>query len=145
MGAAAGALTDTEWQVAYLAGYAGTDFIGSLYKIKIQKLKNMTAILKFTSTEFDPIAFLKLNHIEDSKKKQLKPRLLNNISEYLLIRLLDILPKEIDKEVNFDQISSISKLEDIFRQYIPHLDAKIDDILAEFKKEYKNRYKDYYE
>jgi len=37
VGAAAGALADTEWQVSFLAGYAGTDFIESLYKIKIKK------------------------------------------------------------------------------------------------------------
>ena len=34
VGAAAGILADTEWQVSFLAGYAGTDFIESLYKIK---------------------------------------------------------------------------------------------------------------
>ncbi|MFH1705343.1 MAG: hypothetical protein ABH867_00335 [Patescibacteria group bacterium] len=34
IGAAAGALADTEWQVSFLAGYAGTDFIENLYKIK---------------------------------------------------------------------------------------------------------------
>jgi len=32
VGAAAGILADTEWQVSFLAGYAGTDFIESLYK-----------------------------------------------------------------------------------------------------------------
>lgn len=41
VGAAAGILADTEWQVSFLAGYAGTDFIESLYKIKLgQKLLN---------------------------------------------------------------------------------------------------------
>lgn len=35
VGVAAGALADTEWQVSFLAGYAGTDFIENLYKIKI--------------------------------------------------------------------------------------------------------------
>ncbi len=40
VGAAAGTLADTEWQVSFLAGYAGTDFIENLYKIKIgQKIK----------------------------------------------------------------------------------------------------------
>jgi hypothetical protein len=34
VGAAAGILADTEWQVSFLAGYAGTDFIENLYKIK---------------------------------------------------------------------------------------------------------------
>jgi len=42
VGAAAGILADTEWQVSFLAGYAGTDFIESLYKIKFgQKLSNL--------------------------------------------------------------------------------------------------------
>ena len=33
--AAAGAIADTEWQISFLAGYAGTDFIENLYKIKV--------------------------------------------------------------------------------------------------------------
>jgi len=37
VGAAAGVLADTEWQVSFLAGYAGTDFIENLYKIKLIK------------------------------------------------------------------------------------------------------------
>lgn len=37
VGAAAGILADTEWQVFFLAGYAGTDFIENLYKIKFLK------------------------------------------------------------------------------------------------------------
>lgn len=37
VGAAAGILADTEWQVSFLAGYAGTDIIESLYKIKVKK------------------------------------------------------------------------------------------------------------
>jgi hypothetical protein len=37
VGATAGLLADTEWQVSFLSGYAGTDFIESLYKIKVGK------------------------------------------------------------------------------------------------------------
>lgn len=38
---AAGALANTEWKVCFQVGYAGTDFIESLYKIKIgQRLSN---------------------------------------------------------------------------------------------------------
>ena len=41
VGAAAGILADTEWQVSFLTGYAGTDFIENLYKIKLgQRLSN---------------------------------------------------------------------------------------------------------
>ena len=35
VGAAAGILADTEWQVSFLAGYAGTDFIENLNKIRL--------------------------------------------------------------------------------------------------------------
>ena len=35
VGASAGALADTEWQVSFLTGYAGTDFIENLYKIRL--------------------------------------------------------------------------------------------------------------
>lgn len=35
VGAVGGILADTEWQVSFLAGYAGTNFIESLYKIKL--------------------------------------------------------------------------------------------------------------
>jgi hypothetical protein len=35
VGAASGILADTEWQASFLAGYAGTDFIENLYKIKL--------------------------------------------------------------------------------------------------------------
>ena len=38
VGGAAGTLADTEWQVSFLAGYAGTDFIENLYKIKLKKI-----------------------------------------------------------------------------------------------------------
>ena len=37
VGVVAGILADTEWQVSFLAGYAGTDFIENLYKIKISR------------------------------------------------------------------------------------------------------------
>lgn len=39
VGTAAGSLADTEWQVSFLAGYAGTDFIENLYKIKLIRIK----------------------------------------------------------------------------------------------------------
>lgn len=40
VGAMSGVLADGDWELALLAGYAGTDFIESLYKIKkAQKLK----------------------------------------------------------------------------------------------------------
>src|SRR3989344_1570562 len=39
VGGAAGALADIEWQVSFLAGYAGTDFIENLYKIKFLRNK----------------------------------------------------------------------------------------------------------
>ena len=37
VGATTGILADSEWQISFLAGYAGTDFIENLYKIKISQ------------------------------------------------------------------------------------------------------------
>jgi len=35
VGGAAGLLADGAWQIAFLAGYAGADFLEGLYKIKL--------------------------------------------------------------------------------------------------------------
>jgi hypothetical protein len=37
VGAAAGALAGQSWQISFLAGYAGTDFIESLYMMKLAR------------------------------------------------------------------------------------------------------------
>ena len=37
VGIAAGLLADGTWKIAFLAGYAGTDFIESLYKLKLNQ------------------------------------------------------------------------------------------------------------
>lgn len=38
VGIAAGLLADGTWQIAFLAGYAGTDFIEGLYKLKFTEV-----------------------------------------------------------------------------------------------------------
>ena len=38
VGIAAGLLADGTWQIAFLAGYAGTDFIESLYKLRFTEV-----------------------------------------------------------------------------------------------------------
>lgn len=38
VGIAAGLLADGTWQIAFLAGYAGTDFIDSLYKLRFTEI-----------------------------------------------------------------------------------------------------------
>ena len=37
VGMAAGLLADGAWEVAFLAGYAGTDFIENLYKLRLSQ------------------------------------------------------------------------------------------------------------
>ena len=37
VGAVAGALSEANWQTAFVVGYAGSDFIESLYKIKTKQ------------------------------------------------------------------------------------------------------------
>ena len=64
--------------------------------------------------QFDPIKFLELEYLEEKVKITLKPKLEKNISEYLLIRLLDLLPEKVDKEIDFHKITTVEELQKIF-------------------------------
>lgn len=89
---------------------------------------------------FDPIKFLELEHLEEKVKITLKPKLEKNISEYLLIRLLDYLPEKADKEVDFRKITTVEELTTILKKYLPNLEEKIKLILNDFKREYQKTY-----
>jgi len=41
VGMAAGLLADGTWEVAFLAGYAGTDFIENLYKLRLSQFTKL--------------------------------------------------------------------------------------------------------
>lgn len=97
----------------------------------------MITVSKFTLSQFDPITFLGLDHLETSRKKVLKPRLLNNISEYLLIRLLDFLPEDADEKIKFTKIKSVEELQSILEKYIPDFKKQLNKFLLEFKEKYQ--------
>lgn len=88
-------------------------------------------------SKFDPIEFLELQHLDDETKQKLRPRLSKNIGEYLLIRLLDLLPEDADKKIKFDKIKSVEKLEAIIKKYIPDFKKQLNKFLLDFKKEYQ--------
>ena len=91
-----------------------------------------------TARRFDPIEFLEIRGLDKTQESELREKLEINISEYLLLRLLDELPENIDKELKETEISNVSSLEKLLRSHIPNLEEKINGLLVEFKKQYKH-------
>lgn len=91
-----------------------------------------------TIQKFDPIEFLEISGLGDTEKKSLRKKLESNISEYLLIRLLEELPNTVDEKLKDNQVKSMEELENMLRSYIPNFDSKIKQYLEEFKKQYQH-------
>jgi hypothetical protein len=87
---------------------------------------------------FDPIEFLEIRGLDEKQESELRKKLEINISEYLLLKLLDELPETVDKELKETKISDISILVKLLKSHIPNLKQKINEFLLEFKKQYKH-------
>ena len=83
---------------------------------------------------FDPLLFLGINNLRNREKSDVSEKLLDKISQYLVIRISDLLPAE--------NIRKLKTPEDLFfmaRNNIPDIDTKVKLFLEDFKKEfYKN-------
>lgn len=83
---------------------------------------------------FDPLLFLGITNLKDNEKNDVSQKLLDKISQYLAIRISEILPAE--------DIKKLKTPEDIFslaKDKIPDINTKIQLFLEDFKKEfYKN-------
>jgi hypothetical protein len=91
-----------------------------------------------TAQKLDPIEFLEIRGLDEAQENRLRNKLETNISEYLLLKLLDELPENVDQELKEAKISDINFLEKLLRSYIPNLEQKISEFLLEFKKQYKH-------
>lgn len=80
---------------------------------------------------FDPLAFLSL-HIDQSFKEAASQELLDQLSQYFVIRFVEILPEEELKSVN-----NIGDLFQLAQKNIPEFDSKVKNILEDFQKEYQ--------
>lgn len=83
---------------------------------------------------FDPLLFLGITNLKDHEKNDISQKLLDKISQYLLIRVCELLPDEEIKRLNNpSDIFTLAKVK------IPDIDTKVKLFLGDFKKEfYKN-------
>lgn len=83
---------------------------------------------------FDPLKFLDIANLNNQEKDTVSKNLLDKISQYILIRISELLPTEdVKKAVNPEDIFSLAQAQ------IPDLNDKMKLFLADFKKEfYKN-------
>jgi len=83
---------------------------------------------------FDPLKFLDITNLKGEEKESVSKDLLDKISQYLLIRISELLPEE--------DIRKVKNPEDIFsmaKDRIPDINIKVKLFLEDFKKEfYKN-------
>jgi|WetSurMetagenome_2_1015567.scaffolds.fasta_scaffold05765_4 hypothetical protein len=80
---------------------------------------------------FDPLIFLGIKGIKLEEKKDLSERLLNKISQYLLIRIVDQLDSSLLKRTRTpDEIFSLAE------DNIPDFNNQVKRYLEDFKKEF---------
>lgn len=85
---------------------------------------------------FDPLKFLNLENIKDQDKDSVSKNLQNKISQYILIRVAELLPEnEVKKSKNPEDLFSLAKTS------IPDLSSKVRLFLEDFKKEFYNNLK----
>lgn len=83
---------------------------------------------------FDPLLFLGITNIKDEEKSIVSEKLLDRISQYLVIRIIELLSEEDLKNTGEDP----QKLFSLAKQKIPDLDKKVKVFLEDFKKEFNN-------
>ncbi|OGH19790.1 MAG: hypothetical protein A3D74_01450 [Candidatus Levybacteria bacterium RIFCSPHIGHO2_02_FULL_37_13] len=83
---------------------------------------------------FDPLSFLGITNLKAEEKNEVSQKLLDKISQYLIIRISELLSEKDVKNANSpEDIFIIAKVK------IPNIDKKVRVFLEDFKKEfYKN-------
>lgn len=83
---------------------------------------------------FDPLLFLGISNLKGREKTDVSQKLLDKISQYLVIRISELLPDE--------EIKRFNNPEDLFiivKNRIPDINARVKIFLEDFKTEfYKN-------
>lgn len=82
---------------------------------------------------FDPLLFLGITNLKDEEKDVVFQKILDRISQYLAIRIIELLPerdvRDVDDPENFFSVA---------KEKIPDLDSKVKVFLEDFKKEFNN-------
>lgn len=86
---------------------------------------------------FDPLLFLGIINIKPEEKSVVSEKLLDRISQYIAIRIIELLSEDDLKNIDDDP----QKLFSLARQKIPDLDKKAKVFLEDFKKEFSDNLK----
>ncbi len=85
-------------------------------------------------SEFDPLLYLNIKP-KHQDKVIFSSRILEHLTEYLVIRFVEILP-----ENNLSNITSTQQLFDLAKEKIPNIEEKTKKFLEDFKEEFKKSY-----
>ena len=82
---------------------------------------------------FDPLLFLGITNIKDEEKSIVSQKILDRISQYLAIRIIELL-----SEHDLRDIDDPEKLFSVAKEKIPDFDNKIKLFMEDFRKEFNN-------
>lgn len=80
---------------------------------------------------FDPLVFLGITNLKDQEKNVASQKLLDKISQYLFIRITELLSEHELKHIDDPQ-----KLLSLAKDRIPDINIKVKLFLEDFKKEF---------
>lgn len=83
---------------------------------------------------FDPLVFLGITNLTNKERNAVSQKLLDRISQYLVIRIVDLLPEDELKNLSDDP----QELFTLAKEKIPNLDKKVKTYLEDFKKNFNN-------
>jgi hypothetical protein len=86
--------------------------------------------------DFDPLLFLGITNLKDEEKHVVSQKIFDRISQYLVIRITELL-----SEGDLKSIDDPQKLFSIAKEKIPDLDKKVKVFLEDFKKEFNSNLK----
>lgn len=86
--------------------------------------------------DFDPLLFLEITNLKPEEKTIVSQKILDRISQYLAIRIIELLP-----EHNLEDIDDPEKLFSVAKEKIPDLDSKVKVFLEDFKREFQSNLK----
>ena len=82
---------------------------------------------------FDPLLFLGIANIKDEEKNIVSQKILDRISQYLAIRIIELLP-----ESDLKDIDDPEELFSVAKEKIPDFDKNVKLFLEDFRKEFNS-------
>lgn len=82
---------------------------------------------------FDPLLFLGITDLKDEEKDIVSRKILDRISQYLAIRIIELLPENDVKDIDDPE-----KLFSVAKDKVPDFNDKVKKFMGDFKKEFNN-------